>query len=83
MSSKLLIISNINLNVYNVFFIQIHFLPQDLLTQLRAIFDIIVEFQAKQSRMYNECLQEVELRQQYNSASDTRTEQVWTKRKQS
>ncbi|XP_065887804.1 gamma-tubulin complex component 3 homolog isoform X2 [Dysidea avara] len=48
---------------------------QTLLTQLRAIFDIIVESQAKQSRMYTECLQEVELRQQYSSAGDTRTKQ--------
>ena len=45
-------------------------------TQLRAIFDIIVEFQAKQSRMYTECLQEVELRQQYNATGVTHTERV-------
>ena len=47
-----------------------------MLTQLRAIFDIIVEFQAKQLRMYTECLQEVELRQQYNATGVTHTERV-------
>lgn len=47
---------------------------QAMLTQLRAIFDIIVEFQAKQSRMYTECLQEVELRQQYNATGVAHTE---------
>lgn len=49
---------------------------QAMLTQLRAIFDIIVEFQAKQSRMYTECLQEVELRQQYNATGVAHTEKV-------
>ena len=49
---------------------------QAMLTQLRAIFDIIVEFQAKQSRMYTECLQEVELRQQYNTTGVAHTEKV-------
>ena len=47
-----------------------------MLTQLRAIFDIIVEFQAKQSRMYTECLQEIELRQQYNATGEAHTEKV-------
>lgn len=47
-----------------------------MLTQLRAIFDIIVEFQAKQSHMYTECLQEIELRQQYNAAGVAHTEKV-------
>ena len=47
-----------------------------MLTQLRAIFDIIVEFQAKQSHMYTECLQEVELRQQYNATGVAQTEKV-------
>ena len=49
---------------------------QVMLTQLRAIFDIIVEFQAKQSRMYTECLQEIELRQQYNATGEAHTEKV-------
>ena len=47
-----------------------------MLTQLRAIFDIIVEFQAKQSRMYTECVQEMELRQQYNATEVAHTEKV-------
>lgn len=47
-----------------------------MLTQLRAIFDIIVEFQAKQSRMYTECLQEIELRQQYSATGVAHTEKV-------
>ena len=49
---------------------------QAMLTQLRAIFDIIVEFQAKQSRMYTECLQEIKLRQQYNATGEAHTDKV-------
>ena len=49
---------------------------QPLLTQLRAIFDLIINFENIQETMYANALEELDRRQAIVRTVDTRTEQV-------
>ena len=52
------------------------FLSQPIMTRLRAIFDLIIMFQEKQSAMVFECLQEVETRATFEELKHTRAKEV-------
>ena len=49
---------------------------QPILTRLRAIFDLVIMFQHKQSSMITECLKEVERRTAAKEEMERRTKQV-------
>ena len=51
---------------------------QELLTQLRTVFDLIVELQLKQETIVSQCLQEMERRNVYEKRKRERTEKVLT-----
>jgi len=52
------------------------FLYQDMLTQLRAIFDLIVQFENAQSNLYTAAEEEVRNRQQLRDAVNKKTDKV-------
>lgn len=49
-----------------------------LLTQLRTLFDLIVDFQGKQEAMLDAFLSEAKLRKQFGALKRERAEQVGT-----
>ena len=49
---------------------------QELLTQLRTVFDLIVELQHKQETIISQCLEEMERRSEYERRKSKRTEKV-------
>ena len=49
---------------------------QELLTQLRTVFDLVVELQVKQETIVSQCLQELERRNAYEQRKSKRTEKV-------
>ena len=49
---------------------------QMLLTQLRTLFDLIVDFQGKQEAMFDAFLAEAKLRKQFGALKTGRAEQV-------
>ena len=51
-------------------------LLQGMLTQLRAIFDLIVQFQNTQEGMYHTALDELRARQRLDDLAKQRTQQV-------
>ena len=51
-------------------------ISQLLLTQLRTLFDLIVDFQVKQEAMFDAFLTEAKLRKQFDVMKRNRTEQV-------
>ena len=56
-----------------------------LLTQLRTLFDLVVDFQGKQEAMFDAFLAEAKLRKQFSALKSGRAEQVgmgdWGERK--
>lgn len=49
---------------------------QEILTQLRTIFDLIINFQGIQNSMYREAKDELEARQNYDNSKMTSEERV-------
>lgn len=49
---------------------------QDILTQLRTIFDLIIDFQTAQSEFYEEANDELQARQHYEKLQQVRTQKV-------
>ena len=49
---------------------------QPIQTRVRAIFDVIVTFQQKQTSMYTDCLEEVDRRALIQQQMEERTEEV-------
>ncbi len=47
-----------------------------MLTQLRAIFDLIIQFQSTQENMYNSALDELRARQRLDKLAEKRTDKV-------
>lgn len=47
-----------------------------MLTQLRAIFDLIIQFQTTQENMYNAATAELEARQEIEKKAQRKTEEV-------
>ena len=47
-----------------------------MLTQLRAIFDLIIQFQSTQESMYNAALEELKARQRLDDLAKQRTDKV-------
>ena len=52
------------------------FLLQKILTQLRTIFDLIIQFQSIQDKMYQSANDELILRQLFEDRKGKKTEQV-------
>lgn len=49
---------------------------QDILTQLRTIFDLIIDFQTAQSEFYEEANDELQARQHYEKLQQMRSQKV-------
>lgn len=49
---------------------------QDILTQLRTIFDLIIDFQTAQSEFYEEANDELQARQHYDKLQQMRSQKV-------
>lgn len=49
---------------------------QDILTQLRTIFDLIIQFESAQDKFYQAANEELEVRRRYEQIRQKRTNQV-------
>lgn len=49
---------------------------QEILTQLRTIFDLVIEFQAAQDNFYSEATQELDIRRCYGHRRERRSKEV-------
>ena len=53
-----------------------HVFFQEILTQLRTIFDLVIEFQAAQDNFYSEATQELDYRHHYKHMQEQRSKEV-------
>ena len=69
----------IQTNSFSVFFflLEINFYLQEILTQLRTIFDLVIEFQAAQNNFYSSATEELDLRVHYEKAQEQRSREVY------
>ena len=63
-------------NFYHINDNALYIHTQPIQTRVRAIFDVIVAFQQKQTSMYTDCLEEVDRRALIQQQMEERTEEV-------